>query len=173
MSWSYIDSLLFSLDKVIFVSYFFVLVLAMAVERKVSSFVITLIVLTVANGAMTSLSPMLYQYASQPDLSAKFAWYASFALIDMLAVFLLFKFHKLLAQNVGFIAKLVGLLFVVFATLQTGRFIDRFVFNTEFLQYIYQYAIPLLNIALVPVIITAWLAELKLQRRNTRYEAAL
>ncbi|MBZ9612670.1 hypothetical protein [Rheinheimera maricola] len=165
MSWSSIDSVLFALDKIIFVAYFALLVLAMLFQRKVSSFVITLIVLTVANGAMTSLSPILYQYATQPELFAKFTWYASFAVIDVLALFLLYKFHQLLNQNVCFIANLVGIFFVTFATLQTLRFVDRFVFNTEFFQQFYQHAIPALNIVLVPIIIISWVFELKLGQR--------
>lgn len=165
MSWSTIDSVLFALDKIIFIAYFVLLVSAMLLQRKVSSFVITLIVLTVANGAMTSLSPMLYQYAAQPGLIAKFTWYASFALIDMLALFLLYKFHQLLKQNVCFIANLVGVFFVTFTTLQTLRFVDRFVFNTEFFQQIYQHAIPALNIVLVPIIVISWVSEMKLNQR--------
>lgn len=166
MNWSTFDSVLFTVDKLIFIAYFVLLILATLVERKVSSFIITLIVLTVANGAMTSISPMLYQYASQPGLATKFVWYASFALIDMFAIFLLFKFHKLLKQNVGYIAKVVGLMFLTFATLQTTRFIDRFVFGSELFQLAYQYAIPVLNVVLIPIIVITWLSELK---RNQVY----
>uniref|UniRef100_A0A486XKQ2 Uncharacterized protein n=1 Tax=Rheinheimera sp. BAL341 TaxID=1708203 RepID=A0A486XKQ2_9GAMM len=164
MIWSTIDGVLFALDKFIFIAYFLLLVAAMLLQRKVSSFVITLIVLTVANGAMTSLSPMLYQYSIQPGVFTKFVWYASFAAIDMLAVFLLFKFHQLLKQNVGFIANLVGLYFVTFAMLQTLRFVDRYVLNTELLQQVYQHAIPALNLVLVPIILICWVSEMRLNQ---------
>ncbi|MDP5134377.1 hypothetical protein ORJ04_00250 [Rheinheimera baltica] len=168
MNWSSFDSILFTLDKVILITYFVILVLAVLVERKVSSFVITVIVLTVANSVMTSLSPVMYQFSSQPGLIAKFSWYAGFALIDMMALFLLYKFHQLLNQNVCYVAQLVGMLFLAFATLQTARFIDRFVFHTDLLQQVYKYAIPVLNVTLVPIIVFFWLSEMRRTHRYTR-----
>jgi len=173
MSWETINILLFSLDKVVFITYFVMLSLAMLVERKVSSFVITLVVLTLANGAMTSISPVLYQHASQPGLFSKFVWYASYTAIDAAAIFLLFKFHELLKQNVGFVANLLGAVFLVFASLQTARFIDRFVVETETLQILYQYAIPLINVLIVPVIIFAWFSEFRLRHVHDKSEALI
>ncbi|QBL08864.1 hypothetical protein E0Z06_04730 [Rheinheimera sp. D18] len=168
MDWETMESILFSLDKIIFIIYFLILSMVMLVEGKVTSFVITLVVLTLANGAMTSIVPSLYQYAVKPGLWTKFAWYASFAVIDTLAVFLLFKFHKLLKQSVGFIANIVGALFVLFATLQTVRFIDRFVFEAEAFQLIYQYAIPFINMAIVPVLILVWLFDYGSRQKKIR-----
>ncbi|NRQ42776.1 hypothetical protein HRH59_09460 [Rheinheimera sp. YQF-2] len=165
MNWSEIDAVLFSLDKIIFIAYFVLLILVMLFQRKVSSFVITLVVLSVANGAMTSLSPMLYQFSSQPGMAYKFTWYASFALIDMLAVFLLYKFHYLLKQSVSFVANLTGMFFVMLATLQTFRFIDRFIFDAEVFQQIYRYGIPSLNIVQVSVVVISLIYEFKLSQR--------
>lgn len=168
MNWSEIDAVLFSLDKIIFIAYFVLLVLVMLFQRKVSSFVITLVVLSVANGAMTSISPMLYQFSSGPGLASKFTWYASFALIDMLAVFLLYKFHFLLKQNVSFVANLTGMFFVTFATLQTLRFIDRFIFDTEYFLQIYRYGIPALNLVLVSVATLSLIYEIKINQRYSK-----
>ncbi|GAB2933306.1 hypothetical protein [Rheinheimera gaetbuli] len=173
MNWSEIDAVLFSLDKIIFIAYFVLLVLVMLFQRKVSSFVITLVVLSVANGTMTSLSPMLYQLSSQPGIVSKFTWYASFALIDMVAVFLLYKFHYLLKQNVSFVANLTGMFFLTFATLQTARFIDRFIFDTEVFLQIYRYGIPSLNIAQVCVVVIGLIYQIKLSQRYVNASSAL
>ena len=171
MTWNTIETLLFSLGKLVFVAYFLLFLFAVAVERKVSSLVIALMVLAVANGAMTAITPLLYDMASQPGLFYKFLWYAVFMLFDFVAIFLLYKFHRLLKQNVGRIAHLVGLSFVVLAMIQTLRFFDRYVTNTEVFQEIYQYGVPFINVILVPLIIILWVIHAKTEQK--RFQAVL
>lgn len=162
MGWDTIETMLFSLGKGVFVFYFILFVLSVALERKVSSLVISLMVLVVANGAMTALTPLLYDMATTPGLFFKFIWYGVFVMIDGIAIYLLYKFHRMLKQSVSRVAALIGLMFFTLATIQTLRFIDRFVANTEFFQLVYQYGVPVLNILLVPMIAILWLLESRL-----------
>ena len=171
MTWDTFETTLFGLGKIVFIIYFLMFVMSVAIERKVSSTVIALMVLAVANGAMTALTPMLYEVASSPELFYKFLWYAVFALIDGIAIFLLFKFHNLLKQSVGRIANLIGFVFLLLASIQTLRFIDRFVSNTDYFQLIYQYGVPLLNVAMVPAIMLLWLLDYK--ANNKKLQAVL
>lgn len=161
MGWDNIEVLLFDLGKSVFIAYFILFVLSVACERKVSSLVISLMVLSVANGAMTALTPMLYQLASMPGLIYKFLWYAVFVCIDCIAIFLLYKFHSMLRQNVSLIANVIGIAFLMLASIQSLRFFDRFVTNTEMLQSLYQYGVPLINVMLAPVIVILWIANIK------------
>ena len=171
MTWDTFETTLFSLDKIVFIVYFLLFVLSVAIERKVSSLVISLMVLAVANGAMTALTPLLFEVASLPELFYKFLWYAVFVLIDAIAIFLLFKFHSLLKQSVGRIANLIGVVFVLLASIQSLRFVDRFVSNTDYFQLIYQYGVPLLNVAMVPAIMLLWLLDYK--ANNKKLQAVL
>lgn len=159
MTWDTAEKLLFDLGKLVFVAYFLLFVLSVFVERKVSSLVISLMVLAVANGAMTAFTPLLYELASMPGIFYKFLWYGVFVFIDCIAIFLLYKFHKLLKQNVSGIASVIGMAFLALASIQTLRFFDRFVSNTEFFQLVYQYGVPLINILLVPFILVFWVAS--------------
>ncbi|MEO3678498.1 hypothetical protein ABGI61_05640 [Rheinheimera sp. FR7-31] len=162
MAWNTIEAVLFELGKWVFVAYFLMFLLSVMLERKVSSLVITLMVLALANGAMTASTPMLYNIASQTGLFYKFIWYMAFVCVDGIAIYLLYKFHRLLKQNVGSVAQLVGSCFFLLASIQSLRFFDRYVTDTELLQPFYQYGIPIINVALVPIILMMW----ALQQRN-------
>lgn len=164
MDWSHIQSILFEMGKFVFLSNFILLLIAVMFERKVSSIVISLLVLALASGIMSALTPVLYEISSQAGMLNKFAWYGGFAFIDCIALYLLFKLHKLLKQNVSSVAHLVGFAFLIFTLLQSFRFIDRFVFDTQVLAAVYRNAIPALNLALVPMIIFFWLAEIKARK---------
>lgn len=156
MSWDTFAVLLFGFEKTVFVAYFVLFLISVSVERKVSSVVISLMVLVLANGAMTAMTPILYQLATNEAPFFKFAWYGGFVLLDLFAVYLLYKFHTLLNQNVGAIAHLVGLSFCLLGIIQSLRYIDRYVFGTDWLQPIYQYGIPVLNVVLVPLVVALW-----------------
>ena len=166
MTWDTFETTLFGLGKIVFIIYFLLFVMSVAIERKVSSTVIALMVLALANGSMTALTPLLYEIASLPELFYKFLWYAVFVLIDGIAIFLLFKFHSLLKQSVGRIANLIGVVFLLLASIQTLRFIDRFASNTDYFQLIYQYGVPLLNVAMVPAIMLCWLLDYKANNKK-------
>ncbi|MDX3774947.1 hypothetical protein QE250_12555 [Chromatiaceae bacterium AAb-1] len=164
MSWSSIESVLFDIGKLVFLVYFMLFLIAVFSEKKVSSAVIGLMVLAVANGMMTALTPVLYELSSRSGIGYKFVWYGSFTLIDCIAVFLLYKFHALLRQSVGRIASLIGQVFLLLASLQSIRFIDRFVIGYDVLQPFYQYLVPLINVLLIPAIIMLWLADIRIRR---------
>jgi hypothetical protein len=168
MTWNTIETVLFDLGKWVFVAYFLLFLLSVMLERKVSSLVITLMVLALANGAMTASTPMLYNIASQTDLFYKFIWYAAFVFVDGIAIYLLYKFHRLLKQNVGSVAQLVGSCFLLLASIQTLRFFDRYVTDTELLQPLYQYGIPFINVVLVPTIIFMWALQQRAENNSVQ-----
>lgn len=168
MSWDTFERLLFGFGQMVFVAYFVLFFLSVCIERKVSSTVISLMVLAIANGVMTAVTPILYELATNKEPFFKFVWYGGFVLLDFLTVFLLYKFHELLNQNVGAVAHLVGLSFCLLAVIQTLRYIDRYVTSTEFLQPLYQYGIPMLNIVLVPLVVALWVIQDNGVARNSQ-----
>lgn len=159
MDWSYIQNILFEMGKLVFLLNFVLLLVSVMVERKVSSIVISLLVLALASGIMSALTPLLYDISSRAGVVNKLAWYGGFALIDCIALYLLFKLHKLLKQNVSKVAHLVGGAFLLFTLLQSVRFFDRFIFDTDIFSVIYRNGIPALNLMLVLMIIVFWLDE--------------
>lgn len=171
--WSDFDNILFTLDKFVFIANFLLLAMALLFERKVSSFVIALIVLAVANGVMTALFPLIYQYALQSGMLSKFLWYGSFATIDAIAVILLYKLHALLKQSVCSFSSMVGMLFVMMASLQSLRFVDRFIAGTDILHAVYQYAIPAINISTVLYAIVFGIHDIYKRRSRLNAEPQL
>ncbi|WP_027671622.1 hypothetical protein [Rheinheimera baltica] len=161
MDLNYIQSVMFAMGKFVFLSNFILLLIAVVFERKVSSVVISLLVLALASGIMSALSPVLLEISSGDGLLNKLAWYGGFAFVDCVALYFLFKFHKLLKQNVSSVAHLVGFSFLLFTMLQSIRFIDRYVLETDMLSAVYRNTVPALNLILIPLIMYFWLAELR------------
>ena len=159
MEWDRLEFILFSLDKYVFIGYFFFLILAVRIEKKASSVLITLTVVALANGVMTSLVPVLYRLAANDGIAYKFIWYGTFCLIDMLVIYLLFKFHKLLKQNVSAVAEVAGAAFLCLATIQVLFFVEQYVFTSSMIRPIYQYGIPLINVALLPLLLLLWMTQ--------------
>lgn len=159
MEWDKLEFLLFSLDKYLFIAYFILLVLAVRIEKKASSILITFTVVALSNGVMTSLIPVLYRVAANEGVEYKFIWYGTFCLIDILSIYLLYKFHKLMKQNVSFIAEIAGIAFLVLATFQTMFFVEQYVFSTNYTRQIYQYGIPLINLVLIFLLVVLWVAQ--------------
>lgn len=164
--WDTFEVILFDLDKLVFVAYFLLFLISVISERKVSSLVISLMVLSLANGTMTAITPILYKIASQSGLFYKFLWYGSFVMFDFIAIFLVYKFHRLLRQSVGNVASLVSLAFLSLGAIQTLRFFDRYILDVEILGGGYLYSIALINVAIVPAIIIIWALELKTKRQS-------
>ena len=159
MEWDRLEFILFSLDKYVFIGYFFFLILAVRIEKKASSVLITFTVVALANGVMTSLVPLLYRLAANDGIAYKFIWYGTFCLIDMLAIYLLFKFHKLLKQNVSAVAEVAGAAFLSLATVQVLFFVEQYAFTSSLIRPIYQYGIPLINVALLPLLLLLWMTQ--------------
>ena len=121
-----------------------------------SSVLITFTVVAVTNGVMTSLVPVLYQIAAKEGIAYKFVWYGTFCLIDVLAIYLLFKFHNMLKQSVSAVAELAGVAFLLLATLQSLFFVEQYLFLTDYTRGLYQYGIPLINTILMPLLVLVW-----------------
>ncbi|HEY9044197.1 MAG TPA: hypothetical protein VIN66_18590 [Rheinheimera sp.] len=168
MDWDRLELVLFNLDKYLFIGYFILLIAAIRFEKKVSSVLITFTVVAVTNGVMTSLVPLLYKIAANDGIVYKFAWYGSFCLIDALAIYLLFKFHNMLKQSVSAVAELAGFAFVLLATLQSIFFVEQYLFLSSYTRALYQYGIPLINIALMPAMIFFWVMQ-NVTFRQKRY----
>ena len=164
MDWSYIQDFLYQAGKFVFLSNFILLVIAVITERKVSSIVITLMVVALANGFMSAITPLLYDLSSRNGTLYKFAWYGGFAAINCMALYLLYKLHKMLNQNVSKVASVTGLAFLLFTCLQCARFIDRFVFDTELMVLVYRNAVPALNLVLVPLLVYFWFEEVRARK---------
>ena len=66
MSWDTFERLLFGFGQMVFVAYFVLFFLSVCIERKVSSTVISLMVLAIANGVMTAVGivGLAYYYLS-------------------------------------------------------------------------------------------------------------
>jgi hypothetical protein len=166
MQWDRLEFILFNLDKYLFIGYFLLLIIAVRVESKVSSVLITFTVVAITNGVMTSLVPLLYRLATNDGIANKFLWYGTFCLLDVIAIYLLYKFHNLLKQNVSAVAELAGAAFLLLATVQSVFFIEQYLLQTSYTKALYQYGIPLINIMLMPMLVVLWLTKRNPLRRQ-------
>jgi hypothetical protein len=159
MQWDSLQLMLFSLDRYLFIGYFLLLIVAIRLESKMSSVLITFTVVAVTNGVMTSLVPLLYSVATNEGIANKFIWYGTFCLLDAMAVYLLYKFHHLLKQHVSAVAELAGASFLLLASIQSVFFIEQYLLLSSHTKVLYQYGIPLINILLMPLLIILWLVQ--------------
>ena len=156
MEWDRLEFILFTLDKYLFIGYFILLIVAVRIESKVSSVLITFTVVAVINGVMTSLVPLLYRVAANDGIAFKFLWYGTFCLLDVVAIYLLYKFHNLLKQSVSILAEVAGGAFLLLATLQTTFFVEQYLFFSEYTRPLYQYGIPMINVLLMLMLVILW-----------------
>ncbi|WP_018694195.1 hypothetical protein [Algicola sagamiensis] len=122
-------------------------------SQQSNSIFITTAVVVVANAMMVVIEPMLFQLAEHYREVAKHAWYIIFTLIDLIAIYALFKFHKLLGIKVSLSAKFVTSAYMAFSCIQILRFCDRLILETNFMQYVYQVSIPFIGVTMTLVIL--------------------
>ena len=168
MEWDRLEYILFSLDKYLFIGFFILLITAVRIENKVSSVLITFTVVAITNGVMTSLVPVLYTAAANDGVTNKFIWFGTFCLADVIAIYLLYKFHLLLKQNVSSVAIVAAVAFLLLASIQSGFFIEKYWFETNVMTVVYRYGIPLINLLLLPSLLFLWIAEKRTARQLLR-----
>jgi hypothetical protein len=147
----------------IFIGYVFCFVFWLFKNRTVNSFFICFIVWIIANFLMNIIEPALYQATGNVNLD-RFIWYFSFALIDFIAIYTIFRWHKFERLNYNRDSIVVCLLLAILMFLQMVRYIERQVFGSDLLKDVYRDGIPLLNtFALVYLMFSSTLQGRKLK----------
>ena len=81
-------------------------------------------------------------------------WYLFYSLTDFLVVFCLYQLCKKLRLKANLSCVLVAHCYIVLGTIQTARFIDRFVFNSDFLSSFYELSIPIVNLIVIGLVVS-------------------
>jgi hypothetical protein len=83
-----------------------------------------------------------------------FVWYLGFCFFDNLAMVSIYLVHKKFSLLNSFFTKTVILGFFIDAMINLFRFVERYVFGTDYLQPLYRWGIPSINTGVLIVAIT-------------------
>jgi hypothetical protein len=88
------------------------------------------------------------------QLLVRFAWYIGFALSEMLMMYIIYKVHVVFKQTYSTLTKVMLLSCFVLAFIHLSRFAERHLFYTDFLQPIYRWGIPSINVSTAVMAVT-------------------
>ena len=140
------DQYLRDIDNVLWIGYGVCFLIWMIKDRTVNSFLISFGIVVCFNGIMYLSVPYLYSTTDSVDIN-RFIWYFTFALIDVIAVVLLLKVHKILNIKLDKNGLAIATLFILLMFFQFFRYVDRQILGTDLLGDVYKFGIPTINIA--------------------------
>jgi hypothetical protein len=162
-------ALMLSFDKYVFVGYIVLLVAALVVNKRISSVTTAFVTLCCWQALSVSVSPFLYEQASNDGILYKFCWYGAWTLSNLFFIWMIYQFHLIQKLRATSISIAVSMLILSNTVVQVADFIDRATANSGLIANIYQLFIPASNIAIIPVVIYLWCFE---YRKNVYIAAA-
>jgi len=153
----------------IFFGYALLLLLAIVIQRQISSITTAFFSLCCWQAFSLALTPLLYQIASNDGILYKFSWYGGWILSNLFFIWMIYQFHLMQKLRVTSIAIAVSMLILSNTVVQVADFIDRATANSGLIANIYQLFIPASNIAIIPVVVYLWCFE---YRKNVSIAAA-
>ncbi|RVU31273.1 hypothetical protein EOE67_19955 [Rheinheimera riviphila] len=158
-----------SLDRYVFVGYLLLLIIALLVNKKISSVTTAFFTLCCWQALSVSVSQFLYEQASHDGILYKFFWYGAWTVSNLFFIWMIYQFHLMQKLRATSIAIAVSMLILSNTAIQVLDFIDRATANSGLMANIYQLFIPASNIAIIPVVIYLWCFE---YRKNINIAAA-
>lgn len=152
-------------------AYIVFLLVALMVERKVSSIIVTLLILTIGENSSNALTHTLLELARQPGLEYKFVWYGSWTLYSLISIYLIYLLHVKLKLRASSGAKFLSLMMLIFALFQIIDFVDRATWDSAYFAVFYQYGIVIGNLLITPMLLFFWLRDIH-KERFKKYEEA-
>lgn len=147
--------LLFSIDNNLIYFYGIVFIVGAFYHQECCSSVLTTAIVFVANSFMKKLGDVMQGIASdQAFLFRLEAWYLSWALLDALIIFVIWKLHTRQKLIASFVTTYTMGLFTVLIGVQLLGYLNRVLFgNGELINFIYPLAIPTINICIGSLIL--------------------
>lgn len=105
---------------------------------------------------MDRVAPELMALSTQTPEIARHVWYLAWVVFNTFTVILIFYVHNRFKWQYSKLSQYITLCCVIMVILQTARFIDRILLETDALPSVYKYGVPSLNIAVVSAIVL-WL----------------
>ncbi|MFT4928016.1 MAG: hypothetical protein ACI8WB_004131 [Phenylobacterium sp.] len=145
-----IDDFVWLADATVF-ALFFVLLIK---EGKLSSTFISLGTIVLLDGVSLHYLSMLENIDQQAYVpQVRFSWYIGLALLHYVTIYAVFKLHWLSATPYSFITKMVFLEYCTYGIMHLVRYAERSVFQTDYLQNVYQSGILSINLSTTAVVI--------------------
>jgi hypothetical protein len=151
------NELLLSIDKYNWFGDVFALViftLILIKEAKLSSTFIALAVVVLIDGIMLNYIEMLKGIKGPEYLDfVIFAWNIGFAAIDCLVIVCIHKLHRVSKTPYCLVTKVIILEYFTYGVMQVVRYIERSVFDTNYLKGMYQSGILAINLATTAMVV--------------------
>ena len=128
-------------------------------------------VIVLASFLMHSVELKLFSLAETDRDLAKYLWYISFVLIDVVSAYVLYKIHVVYNVKVSRLSFFTLYSLFALTGVQLLRFVDRLIFETDLLGSFYQYSIVIINISIVSTIIFSTIIALFQFSQESRQEA--
>ncbi len=136
----------------------------MAIDRKVTSMTITIIVILLHEYFSDSIFDELYIIASPDGILHKFYWYGTWTFVNMISIYLIYYLHSRIQIRIASAAYFYSCLILMYSFAQLIDFFDRATFDSGFFAEAYQLSIFVGNVAM-PFLLTAlWLNDKRLNR---------
>lgn len=115
-------------------------------DKRVSSSFITATVVLIVDGLMPKYGYFLETFYNTGHTQLiRVAYYGGFALFDVLAIWIIFKAHKMVGLDYRFLARTYLLAYFVLAWVQIIRLAERLYFDSNTLKISHQVAVASIN----------------------------
>ncbi|NQZ09217.1 MAG: hypothetical protein HRT35_18825 [Algicola sp.] len=120
--------------------------------NRLSSTLISLGVIVLLDGfALHYKSVLIGLKDTGNDELVRFGWYMGYAFIDIAVLFCVYNIHLRSITPYSFITKMIFLEYCTYGIIQTVRYGERFIFQTDYLASIYKHGLLSINIATTAV----------------------
>lgn len=145
-------------------AYIALLVLVLVLEKKISSFSISLMILALGENFSSFFTQPLLSLSQQPGIEYKFFWYGAWTLYSMAIVYFIYFFHALLKLRASKAAIIISIAMTLMAFLQVIDFAERATFDESSFAAVYKYGILFCNLIILPSITYVWFIDCHKER---------
>lgn len=143
----------YHIDKFFWAITFLLFISSMFYKLDVSAR-IALAIWIIGNLVMDKLQPTIMEWSISYDETG--IWYSAWSSIELLCLWCIYKLHKVYNLEHSQVSKYIMLCLIALCALQSSRYIDRVILETNWLVEVYRFGIVAINISVVPVTL-AWL----------------
>ncbi len=146
------------------IAYVIFLLVALIVERKITSIVVVLFVLAIGENLTNELTQSILEISRQDGIEYKFVWYGFWSTYSLFGIYTIYFLHNKLKIRASSGANFVSFIMLFWGLCQVVDFIDRVTWDSAFFAAFYQYSIVVTNLLITPMLLLFWLRDIHKER---------
>jgi len=146
------------------IAYVIFLLIALIVERKITSIVVALFVLAIGENLTSEATQFILETSRQQGIEYKFVWYSFWSIYSLCGIYTIYLLHIKLKLRASRGANFVSFTMLLWALCQAIDFIDRVTWDSAFFAVFYQYSIVITNLLITPMLLLFWLRDIHKER---------